>query len=539
MSPSALRESISALAAGPDVAPELTPERALEIHPLSPSQETASQSDLSAAHTRPDREVQIRWSREPVRTRLRTLRRARYMLAGMSEPITRAIAPELSRTPADTLAAELFPLLEAMRYLERSATAVLRPRRLGRRGRPFWLSGVDAEIRRIPFGRILILGPSNYPLFLPGVQAAQALAAGNAVIWKPGRGGAAVAHVFAEALVAAGLPQGLLTITGESVSAAESAMEDGVDKVFLTGSVETGRTLLHTLAETLTPAVVELSGADAAIVLPGADLGRVARALSFGMRLNGSATCMAPRRVLLVDQTLADRDRLLAQLRHELAAVPAVNLPASTRQQLRSLVEDALTRGAHLFEPIDLSDAPLRPVILLNSTPAMRVAQADIFAPVLTFIDLPNIDDVVRAQDACPFALTVSIFGPESAARALAPHLTTGTVLINDIIVPTADPRVPFGGRKGSGFGVTRGAEGLLEMTAVQVVSVRHGRDTRHYDATDTRHQELFSGVARLVHGNQSWGAKFRELRHVARAGRKMGQKSPDPTSSGSGANLK
>ena len=452
----------------------------------------------------------------------------------MSEPITQAIAPELSRTPADTLAAEFLPLLEAMRYLERSAAAVLRPRRLGRRGLPFWLSGVDAEIRRIPFGRILILGPANYPLFLPGVQAAQALAAGNAVVWKPGRGGAPVAHIFADALLSAGLPQGLLTITGESVSPAESSIHDGVDKVFLTGSAETGRTLLRTLAETLTPAVVELSGADAAIVLPGADLGRVVRALSFGMRLNGSATCMAPRRVLLVDQTSADRDRLLALLQHELAPVPAIDLPASTRQQLRNLAEDALTRGAHLLDLTALSEGPLRPIVLLNATPEMPLAQADIFAPVLTVIDLPDIDAVVRAQDTCPFALTASIFGPGPAARALASRLTTGTVLINDIFVPTADPRVPFGGRKSSGFGVTRGAEGLLEMTAVQVVSVRRGRDARHYDATDTRHQELFAGIARLLHGGQSWRHKFPSLRQVVTAGRSLSQKS-----SGSGANLK
>ncbi len=509
---------MSAPTANSTVAPELAPDPTSEVDP--------------APHAELTREAQLRWSREPITARLRILRRARHLLAGMSEQITGAIAPELARIPADTLAAEFLPLLEAMRFLERNAPTILRPRRLGRRGLPFWLAGVDAEVRRIPFGRILVLGPANYPLFLPGVQAAQALAAGNAVVWKSGRGGRPVAHIFAQILLRAGLPPGLLTVTGESVRDAESAIERGVDKVFLTGSAETGRTLLRTLAATLTPAVVELSGSDAAIVLPGADLARVARALSFGMRLNGSATCMAPRRVLLVGQAPADRDRLLSLLQSELAAVPAVDLPSSTRHHLRALVDDAVAQGAHLLDPTALSDAgPLRPIVLLNGTSEMPIAQADLFAPILTLIDLPDTDAVPQAQAACPLALTASIFGPEPAARALAARLTTGTVLINDIIVPTADPRVPFGGRKGSGFGVTRGAEGLLEMTAVQVVSVRKSRNTRHFDPTDSRHRSLFAGIAGLVHSG-SLHHKFKALRQVVNAGRTLNQKS-----SNSGAN--
>ena len=538
MSPFALHEPLPIAlnaAPGPDAAPELDPENnhaGVQIQPHSPP---AIPQNSPAKQTEVSREAQLSWSREPIAARLRILRRVRHTLAGMSEQIIAAIAPELARTPADTLAAELLPLLEAMRFLERNAAAVLKTRRLGRRGLPFWLADVDAEIRRIPFGRILILGPANYPLFLPGVQAAQALAAGNAVVWKPGRGGAPVAHIFADAMTAAGLPPGRLTVTGEEVSASESVIRAGVDKVFLTGSAATGRTLLRTLAETLTPAVVELSRSPPALVLTGADLARVARALSFAMRLNGSATCMAPRRVLLVGLTTADRERFLALLRRELAAVRAVDVPANTRQQIRNLVEDALARGADLLDPTVLSDAScLRPVVLLNGTPEMPIAQADIFAPVLTLIDAPNTDAVVRAQDLCPLALTASIFGPEAAARTLASRLTTGTVLINDIIVPTADPRVPFGGRKSSGFGVTRGAEGLLEMTAVQVVSVRRGRKTRHYDPTDARHGDLFTGIAWMVHGGGRWRRKLQALRQVATAVRTLNRKG-----SHSGANLK
>ena len=106
--------------------------------------------------------------------------------------------------------------------LERKAPSILRSQRLGASGKPVWLPGVTAEIERVPLGTVLVIGPSNYPLFLPGVQVFQALAAGNGVIWKPGRGGRSVALVVANALSQAGLPEGLLVVTGEDTAAAEA-----------------------------------------------------------------------------------------------------------------------------------------------------------------------------------------------------------------------------------------------------------------------------------------------------------------------------
>jgi len=127
-------------------------------------------------------------------------------------------------------------------------------------------------------------------------------------------------------------------------------------------------------------------------------------------------------------------------------------------------------------------------------------------------------------HEACPYALTASIFGEEREARLLAEMLTAGTVTINDLIVPTVDPRVPFGGRRGSGFGVTRGAEGLLEMTAAKTIAVRSGRSTRHFDATTPAHEPLFDGVIRASHA-KSLSQRFRGLREIVAAAGNFGRK--------------
>ncbi len=468
-------------------------------------------------------DAQVVWAAVPLPRRLSVLRRARHLLAVRTELLTAAIAPELVRSPADTLAAEVLPLLAACRFLEREAASILRTRRLGAAGRPLWLAGLRCEIERVPLGTVLIIGPANYPLFLPGVQALQALAAGNAVIWKPGRGGKAVAQIVAQALAEAGLPAGLLTVTGEDASAGQAAIEQGVDKIVLTGSAATGRAVLHLAAERLTPVIAELSGADAAIVLPTADLDAVADALAFGLRLNGAATCMAPRRLLLVDAPLARRDALLRALRLRLCDLAPVPLPASVSAQLRPLLADAVACGASVAHGGWSDDGTsLLPTLLINATPAMELTQTDLFAPVLSVIDVHGEAGVLRAQTACPLALTAAIFGDESLARQLARQLRVGAVLINDLIVGTADPRLPFAGRGSSGFGSTRGAQGLLEMTAPRVIAAQRGSSRRRFAPTNALHLGLFAGLAALLYAG-TLNDRRRGLQTLFAAARKLG----------------
>jgi aldehyde dehydrogenase (NAD+) len=121
----------------------------------------------------------------------------------------------------------------------------------------------------------------------------------------------------------------------------------------------------------------------------------------------------------------------------------------------------------------------------------------------------------------CGYALTVAIFGKEHEALKLAREVRAGTVLLNDLIAPTADARVPFGGARESGFGTTRGAEGLLEMTAVKTLLIRRGRNTRHFAATSAEHLPLFEGMVRATHAKKL-AARWAGLRQLWAASRKL-----------------
>lgn len=458
--------------------------------------------ELSSSTMQSIRTAQRDWQAVPLKQRLMILYPLRTALAATPDRFLESICLPHRHTTADTLGAELLPFADACRFLERRAKTLLRPRSLGMSGRPLWLWGTRAVIHRDPHGVVLIIGPWNYPLLLTGVQAVQALVAGNAVLLKPGQNSSAVMQVLKEVLVSAGLNPGLLTILPEAPQAAQQAIRLGVDYAVLTGSAVTGQNVLHQLSDTLIPAAMELSGCDALFVLPDADLVQAAKALSFGLRFNSSATCIAPRRVFVPIAELAKLEKLLHQ---EMESLPKLYVPNEVAEKAIQLVREAISQGATLLigsfdNETGQSEFPL---ILSNVTPGMELAQADLFAPVASLLSYHNLEEALQANLACPYALSASVFGPTLASERFAKCVEAGSVVINDLIAPTADPRLGFGGRRQSGFGLTRGAEGLLSMTVQKSVITRRGGWRLHFRRSSPKIERNLRGYLKLVHGGR------------------------------------
>jgi acyl-CoA reductase-like NAD-dependent aldehyde dehydrogenase len=464
----------------------------------TPSDGPASPAQAPGAAVEEARRAFAQWCGTALEDRLALLRAFRRRLVLRSLELAQTVALPQRRGPAETLTAEVLPLLDACRFLERTAPKVLAPRSLGVRRRPVWLMGCRTELRREPLGVVLVIGPSNYPILLPGVQVLQALAAGNAVVLKPGAGGGRAARFLCDELAAVGLPEGVLRVLGEDAAEAIAAIDGGVDKVVLTGSAETGRAVLADLARTATPAVMELSGCDPVLVLKGADARFVAAALRFGLLLNGGFTCIAPRRVY-AHRDLAES--LEARLCEELRNQPAVALPAGVGETVSTLVNEALGAGARLVAGSPPENDSMAPLVLADPPPGSRILEADVPAPILSLVRVESGEQAVELSSTCPYRLGSAIFGDENEARALAERLPAGVVVINDVVVPTADPRLPFGGRRASGFGVTRGTEGLLEMTVLKAVVLRRGRFRPHYEPSRPGDEQLFAAYARAAHG--------------------------------------
>lgn len=477
---------------------------------------SATDDAIAAAGT-----AQAHWAVVPVADRLRVIRRLRGLIADRPESLLRAGGARTDGAAAEVLTSQIIPLADACRFLEREASRWLAPRRIGRRGRPWWLFGARAEVRREPCGIVLIVAPGNYPLFLPGVQTLQALVAGNAVLLKPAPGQSRLAIELKRLLIAAGLPRDLCCVLDEDAAAVRRIVSANVDKVVLTGSATTGRRILSDLAPQLTPATLELSGSGAVFVLPGADPRQVAAALAFGIRLNGGATCIAPRRVFVQKEQIRELEKHLLPL---VAAMPPVKLAAPVKARVIDLLIDAQQRGARLSAELPTeSTAALAPTVVLDASPELDLLKADLMAPVLALVTVDGAEQALAFDAECPYTLSAAVFGPEPAALPLAHRIHAGSVTINDLIVPTADPRLPFGGRGESGYGVTRGGLGLLEFTTTKTVSLRRGRFRPHYETPKAGDQALFEAYLQGTHGgrfSKRSAALMRLVRSLARRGR-------------------
>lgn len=457
------------------------------------------------------------WRMTPMAERLRVIRRFRHSLATNCDGLARRHAEE--RPIAEVIASEIVPLADACKFLEKNAKRILAPALHGWEGRALWLMGVTAEVLREPYGVVLIVAPCNYPLMLPGIHALQALCAGNCVVLKPGRGGGAAAADLRELLVSAGLPEGALQVLGESLEDASDAIATRPDKVIFTGSAAAGCQVLAQLAPMAIPAAVELSGCDAVYVRADADLNLAAQAIAFGLRLNKGQTCIGPRRAI-VCRTVANEFE--GRLAEHLANSPSARFSESESLKLKPLVEAALSNGAHLYCG-NIQSSPLEgPIVVGGGRGVSPLDPPEVFGPFLMVTTVADDEEALCRINDNPYGLGCSIFSRDaSAARTLATGIQAGVVLINDMIAPTADARLPFGGCKMSGYGVTRGAEGLLEMTRPKVVAQRRWGGHRHLDNPRPHDAELLSAFLRMVH-SQGVAQKLSALGDLFRAGNSM-----------------
>jgi acyl-CoA reductase-like NAD-dependent aldehyde dehydrogenase len=447
------------------------------------------------------RSAQHAWAALPVRQRLRPVRTLRHLFVTECDGLCAAVARDLGKPSEETVAGELLPLADACLFLERQAGRLLWPRRVPLGQRPRWLWGQSDTVYRRPRGVIGVIGTWNYPLFLNGVQIVQALTAGNAVLWKPSEVAPSSAAALHGLIRQAGFPEGLVQVLEATREAGRELLAAGVDHVVFTGSAATGRQIARELGERLVSSTLELSGCDAQFVLDDADVGLAARAAWFGATVNRGQTCIAVRRVFVDRSVYPAFCEALRELAS--AATPLRLALAPQARQAERLVSEAVKGGGRLLG--QSASTPLKepdlftPAAVVDARPEMAICQEASFAPVLAVLPFDTPDEALAMDAECSYALGASVFTRDPGrARELASRLRSGTVAVNDVVVPTAHPATPFGGRGASGWGVTQGAEGLLEMTVPQVVSVRGGRFRPHYDLAAGKGA---AGQADLVRG--------------------------------------
>jgi acyl-CoA reductase-like NAD-dependent aldehyde dehydrogenase len=337
---------------------------------------------------------------------------------------------------------------------------------------------------REPLGVIGAIIPWNFPMIMVGWKTAPALAAGNCVVLKPAAETPLSAIRIGQLALEAGLPPGVLNILPGPGRTAGMAMvrHRGVDKISFTGSTEVGKLIMRESADTVKKLTLELGGKSPNIVFADADLEAAVRGAAAGIFYGKGEVCAAGSRVL-VERSVHDAFvEKLAERAKKLQ--PADPLDPKTRlgslvsvKQMNTVldyVKIGVSEGAKLVaggerQPVNGKGAFVQATVLDGVDNQMRVAQEEIFGPVLSVISFDGVDDAVRIANDVLYGLASGVWTQDiKKAHTVARRLRAGTVWVN--MYNFYDPGMPFGGFKESGFGRDLGPDCLHDVTQVKSV---------------------------------------------------------------------
>ncbi|MDI6912250.1 aldehyde dehydrogenase family protein [Nocardioides sp.] len=424
---------------------------------------------------------------------LRALRRA---IAGRVDEIVERVQAETGKSRSDILMSEIFGAMDAIAWLEANAVDALADEKVPT---PMTLMGKKSRIWFQPRGVVLVVSPWNYPFFQALVPIASALAAGNAVVYKPSE------HTPLEGLVeslaeqAAIAPHWLQVVYGDG-SVGSEVIGQRPDQVMFTGSARTGRAILRQAAELLIPVELELGGKDPMIVFDDVDIARTAAGAAFGALTAAGQSCTSVER-LFVHESI--HDDLVAALVELVSSLRLVESPDDDRDgdgdigrmttdfQVRTVAEhvlDARTRGARVLTGADwdpqavldgrpgLPGRPFRlvpPMVVTDLPDDALMATEETFGPVVPVLRFSDEQEVIRRANASAYGLTASVWSADAErAERVARQLRCGGVSINNVMATEATPALPFGGVGESGMGRYKGVAGLRTFTNAQAVVI-------------------------------------------------------------------
>jgi acyl-CoA reductase-like NAD-dependent aldehyde dehydrogenase len=441
---------------------------------------SASQDDVDQAVTAAQAALQGPWSKMSARDRGRLLWKIADVLEERIEEFALVETLDNGKPIFESRYVDLPAAINALRYFAGWADKI-QGETLAVDG-PFSLAYTVRE----PIGVVAAITPWNFPIIQALWKIAPALACGNTVIHKPASYTALTALKFAELASEVGLPPGTLNVLSGSGSAVGKAMvvHPGIGKITFTGSTEVGRGIMRDAADTVKRVTLELGGKSPNIVFADANVDQAVKGAYNGIFYGKGEVCAAGSR-LFVERRIHDEliDKLVertARLRPADPLDPQTRLGALVSKAQRSNVLGYVEIGRHegaqvahggAAAEVDGKGYFMEPTLLTGVDNSMRVAQEEIFGPVLVAVPFDDAEEAIEMANASIYGLAAGVWTRDiGKAHQVASRLQAGTVWINQY--NWYDPGAPFGGYKQSGYGRELGREALGYYTETKSVFV-------------------------------------------------------------------
>jgi coniferyl-aldehyde dehydrogenase len=410
------------------------------------------------------------------------LEKLEALLIANQDAIAEAISKDFGhRSIHETKILELFPAIDGLRYTRRHLKKWMKPKR---RHVSLLFFGARNRVVPQPKGVVGIIAPWNYPLFLVISPLTSALAAGNRCMIKMAAHSQKLCRLLHD-LLAPVFPEELVAVLPGVTSQAFTPLP--FDHLVFTGSPASGRTVMKTAGDNLTPVTLELGGKSPTLIADDFDTRTAAERIMHVKYMNAGQTCVAPDYLLIPEAQL---DAFVAAAGPIVKGrYPRLETPDYTSiidmrsyQRLTGALEDARVKGAKVINLLEgtVPDPDLRkipPTILTHVTDAMEVMQREIFGPLLPIKTYRTLDEALAYINAGERPLALYLFtNDENVQERVLSGTMSGGVSINDCAMHVAQHDMPFGGVGNSGMGQYHGYEGFAEFSKLRPVFRQAGR---------------------------------------------------------------
>ena len=341
-----------------------------------------------------------------------------------------------------------------------------------------------SRTRRVPVGVVGGIVPWNFPIMMAIQKIVPALVAGCTIVLKPSPFTPLTTLRIAE-LIKDVVPAGTVNIiTGPDELGPLITEHPGIDKITFTGSTATGKKIMEGASRDLKRITLELGGNDASIVLPDADVEKVAEQLFWSSFSNAGQVCIAAKRIYIHEDIYDDLSKAIADYAKNVTVGDGSQQgtgvgPIQNKKQFErvcELIQDAKDQGYNFLVggEVDPSGTGYYvPITILDNPPEdARIVAEEQFGPIMPLMKFADIDEAIERANNSEYGLAGAIWTKDTDKGVeIAEQLETGTVWINEFM--HLSPFAPFGGHKQSGFGAEYGIDGLKEFTYPQVITVK------------------------------------------------------------------